>query len=224
MRAFRKGSTLIEVAVVIFVIGFGLTSVYLILSRGMKLAETTSNRIAAINLAREGIEAVTNARDTNWVKFAADFPSCWKVQNYDKTCVGAAPATAAALSFGGGVDAELVPFLSGGLWYFTGATANSGVYVDAQGLPFQTGAAAPAGFSAPCQFVDPNATSCHSNMRRVLRLGHPSVLDATPAPAWCFNGTGCLSVTSDVEWYDQASQRVHTVSLSTVLTDWRNNF
>ncbi len=224
MRAFRKGTSIIEVAVVIFIVSFGLTTVYLILSRGMKLADTTSNRIAAINLAREGIETVTNQRDTNWVKFAADYPSCWKTKNYDKGCVGAlgVPAQQGHWVGGGFGQTSVVPFLSGGIWYLTDATANSGVYMDDRGLPFQTGSASPAGYDKTCQFVDPNATNCKTNMKRVVVLGHPD--SGAGEPAWCGAGTGCLSVSSRVEWFDGASQRIHTVRLDTTLTNWRGNF
>ena len=219
MRVLRKGFSIIEVAVMTFVIAYGLTAVYLVLGRGWKLAETTSNRIAAINLAREGIEAVTNARDTNWIKFAADYPGCWKTQNYNRACVGSnTPANTWFGSGATGSTATFVPFLSGSLWFFTGAT-NSGVYMDAVGLPFQTGASLTTGFEKTCQFVDPNATSCRTNMRRRVTVGHP-------VTALCGGdaGTGCLSVSSQVDWFDGASQREHSVKLDTTLTNWRNNF
>lgn len=220
MRTLRKGMSLMEMTVVLFVVSYGIMSVYLILSRGWKLAETTTNRIAAINLAREGIEIVSNVRDTNWVKFSANFPSCWKTFNYDQGCVSEPATTASGHWFGSGATASFVPFLSGSLWYFTGAT-NTGMYLDAVGLPFQTGtlaAAIPITQSKPCQMVDPNSTSCKSNMYRIITIEHPTT------PAWCGAGTGCLSVTSRVEWFDRASDKIHTVNLNTILTNWRNNF
>lgn len=54
----------------------------------MKLASTTESRIQAINLAREGIEAVENIRNTNWIKFTSDYENCFDVKNYNASCVG----------------------------------------------------------------------------------------------------------------------------------------
>lgn len=48
--------------------------------------ELTKERVIATNLAREGIEAVRNIRDTNWLRFAGERRICWN--NLDaSTCV-----------------------------------------------------------------------------------------------------------------------------------------
>lgn len=52
-----------------------------------KLADSTGKRIEAIQIARDGLEAFTNIRDTNWIKFAADYENCWNTLNYDSNCV-----------------------------------------------------------------------------------------------------------------------------------------
>ena len=57
------------------------------MTSSQKLANSTEQRIEAIQIARDGIEAFINIRDTNWVLFAADYENCWNALNYDDTCI-----------------------------------------------------------------------------------------------------------------------------------------
>jgi hypothetical protein len=60
---------------------------YDIFSSSQKLSESTSHRIEAIQIAREGIEAVMNIRDTNALLFQADLENCWNVSGYNGNCI-----------------------------------------------------------------------------------------------------------------------------------------
>jgi hypothetical protein len=60
---------------------------YDVFSSSQKLSSATKYRIEAISIAREGIEAVTNIRDTNAILFASDLDNCWNVLNYDNRCI-----------------------------------------------------------------------------------------------------------------------------------------
>ena len=86
----QRGNSIIEVMVVIIILTIGITGAYNIISSGQKLSSTAENRIKAINIAREGLEAVENIRDTNWIKFSSDYNNCWKVKNYNVGCIGVA--------------------------------------------------------------------------------------------------------------------------------------
>lgn len=83
-----RGNSIIEVIVVMLVLTTGLTGAYTILSSGKTLALTTENRIKAVNIAREGIEAVENIRNTNWIKFSSDYNACYDVDGYNPLCIG----------------------------------------------------------------------------------------------------------------------------------------
>lgn len=74
--------TLIEVMVVIVVVTSGIVWAFWVLSSGQKLAATTTDRVQAINFAREWVEAVKNIRDTNYFQYPANPSDCWKVKNY----------------------------------------------------------------------------------------------------------------------------------------------
>ncbi len=84
----RSGTTIVEAMIVLVIVTIGLVGTYELLHGGTKLASTTESRIQAINLAREGIEAVENVRNTNWIKFSSDFENCFDVADYDQNCIG----------------------------------------------------------------------------------------------------------------------------------------
>lgn len=77
--------TLIEVMVVIVVVTSGIVWAFWVLSSGQKLAATTTDRVQAINFAREWVEAVKNIRDTNYFQYPANPADCWRVKDYDCT-------------------------------------------------------------------------------------------------------------------------------------------
>jgi len=57
------------------------------MTSSQKLANSTALRIEAIQIARDGLESFTNIRNTNWVRFAADYENCWNVLHYDINCI-----------------------------------------------------------------------------------------------------------------------------------------
>lgn len=83
-----SGSTIVEAMIVLVIVTIGLTGTYELLHGGIKLASSTESRIQAINLAREGIEAMENIRNTNWIKFSSDLENCFDVADYDQNCIG----------------------------------------------------------------------------------------------------------------------------------------
>ena len=88
MYLHKKASSIIEAMVVLMIITTGVTWVYLLMSSSQKLANSTGNRIEAIQIARDWLEAMTNIRDTNWILYGADPANCWNVMNYSGSCVG----------------------------------------------------------------------------------------------------------------------------------------
>ena len=78
-----------EVIISLFIVAMGSTiSTNLIVSAIQSNAFSRDNLIA-LNLTVEGIEAVRNVRDTNWIKFSYDRANCWKMlpeKAQDDTC------------------------------------------------------------------------------------------------------------------------------------------
>lgn len=72
-----SGFTIREVLIVIVVISVGLLSVVVVLNDGMKYIQKTRQKVIAINLAREWMEAVYQIRDTNRTRWAGVKDACW---------------------------------------------------------------------------------------------------------------------------------------------------
>lgn len=88
MQKNTRATSIIEAMIVLMIVVSGITGVYTLMSSSQNLVTATENRIEAIQIARDGIEALTNIRDTNWLMFGADRDNCWNVLNYNTACVG----------------------------------------------------------------------------------------------------------------------------------------
>jgi prepilin-type N-terminal cleavage/methylation domain-containing protein len=63
-----KAFTLIEVLIAITVITLGIVGFYAAITRVVSLTLSNSSRFVASRLAQEGVELVSNIRDTSWIK------------------------------------------------------------------------------------------------------------------------------------------------------------
>ena len=73
----KKGFTLIEILIVIFVISMGLILIIRGMSETHRYLSETAQKTIALNLAKEGIEAVYNLRNSNWRKWSDKKDECW---------------------------------------------------------------------------------------------------------------------------------------------------
>lgn len=64
----QKGATLMELLIAIAVINFGLFAVWGLYLANYNGEQEAQARIVGANLAREGVEAAKNIRDSNWLK------------------------------------------------------------------------------------------------------------------------------------------------------------
>ena len=78
LNRFRhRGETLLEVVVAITIMIAVLTSVFTLLIQVSAGNVNVVNRVTALNIAKEGVEAVRNIRDTNWLKYSGDRRGKW---------------------------------------------------------------------------------------------------------------------------------------------------
>lgn len=85
----KKGESIIEVMIAAVVITLTATAAAVLLSSAFASNALTRDRMRAINLAKEGLEAVRNIRDTNILRSGAFKDSCWnflEILNEDNTC------------------------------------------------------------------------------------------------------------------------------------------
>jgi hypothetical protein len=84
-RIKNPGETLTEVLVAVGIITVVLTNSLMLVNRGTSTNISIKNKILAINIAREGIEATRNIRDTNWLKYSGDKKRKWLCLDKIKT-------------------------------------------------------------------------------------------------------------------------------------------
>lgn len=77
----KSGFTIREILIIIVIISIGLMSVVVVLTNGMKYVQKTRQKVIALNLAREWMEAVYQMRDTNWTRRAGVKDICWLKTN-----------------------------------------------------------------------------------------------------------------------------------------------
>ena len=63
----KQGFTLLEIAVAIFIVSFGILSVLGLMNYNMQAEIVSRNEFVASQLAQEGLELVRNIRDNNWL-------------------------------------------------------------------------------------------------------------------------------------------------------------
>lgn len=83
----KKATSIAEALVVMLIIVTWVTWMYNILKKSTDLTTSVENKIKAIQIARQWIEAFTNIRDTNWILFSSDYKNCWNVLNYNSNCI-----------------------------------------------------------------------------------------------------------------------------------------
>jgi len=82
-----KATSIVEAMVVLIVIVSWVVWMYDLLIKSNNLVSWEENKIQAIQIARQWIEAFTNIRDTNWLIFSSDYDNCWNVFNYESLCI-----------------------------------------------------------------------------------------------------------------------------------------
>lgn len=87
MKKNKIASSLIEAMVVLAILSVGVVWIYSFFSKSRAFLDWVSSKIEAIEIAREGIEALENIRNTNWLRFWDNIENCWDTLNYNTNCV-----------------------------------------------------------------------------------------------------------------------------------------
>lgn len=72
----KRGFTLIEIVIVLFVFSTALIVVVQSLTRSTSYISEMTQKTIALNLAKEGIESVYNIRNTNWKRRSSQKNKC----------------------------------------------------------------------------------------------------------------------------------------------------
>ncbi len=78
---YQHGQTLVETVVAIFVMVMGITAALGLANFAFHSSTNVTKQIIAIGLAREGVEAIKNMRDTNWLRAGSYATDCYDFAN-----------------------------------------------------------------------------------------------------------------------------------------------
>lgn len=84
----KTGFTMIESLIAVGVILFGLLSLVSLGASSLISGRITSEQFVAANLAREGMEAIRQVRDSNWLEYDTDSTTVWNEGMYDEPMAG----------------------------------------------------------------------------------------------------------------------------------------
>ncbi len=91
----QRGFTLIEIVVMMAVVVIGVLATLSVANLAVRTSESNEQRVAAVNLAREGVELVRAIRDSNWAATAQESGSpCWDYYPISTAQRAAVPYTA----------------------------------------------------------------------------------------------------------------------------------
>ena len=200
----KKGSSLIEIMAMMAVLWIAVAAMFSTVIGGIYFAKDSENKIKAINLAREGIEGITNLRNTNWLRFSSDQINCWRIEGYQSNCIWNNTFAVNNSVWTGWTTTSYVLENKNGAWYLTGTTSWSGLWVDNNGFYYSSGITS---WDIRCNFEI--TTNCRSPFTRVIRIFIPS---------W---NTGSMSIKSTVDWFERRPQNV---TVETTLTNWKSKF
>jgi len=195
----KKATSIIEAMVILFIVTSWVVWMFLVFWKSQKLSESTSNKIQAIQIAREWIEAVKNIRDTNWILFSSDVSNCWNIDNYNNTCVWNNSTTndISAWSY------KIYQNSSDNKWYLSKKNTSETeykksdyrnemkVWLDSNWFFTQTG----------------TMTEIKPIFTREIKISYLS--------------TSKMQIISLVQWKDLASDIPHKVEFKSILTNWK---
>jgi len=189
-----KGFSLLETLVAIAVITVGLVGVIGLIAYTISISRVSPNKVIAANLAQEGIEAVRNIRDSNWLDPANpdwddEMDGTPAGKKYVLEFESNNPQDEYVLRFGGGgitIDSDEC-----NIYY----NNNDKVYIQDDN-------------------VDPNSPPVGWNDTLFNRLIEIKRVQMPPGPNYY------LKVVSQVSWTDR-SETPHTIILEDHLYDWK---
>ncbi|HVY67835.1 MAG TPA: prepilin-type N-terminal cleavage/methylation domain-containing protein [Patescibacteria group bacterium] len=228
----QAGQTLIETLVAIFILVMGVTAAVGLAIYAFNSSTSVTKQIIAVGLAREGVEAVKNMRDTNWLVSSIN-TNCYDYVNgqSDAKCYQNWLKPPGAPSPGNGFDISQPPNgkalrlnidASGGSQYWVTQSDSAG-----WGLDFDPNLTCGSNF---CGFygvnnINSGETTGNSGFYRQILITQ----DNTTVP---YNQSSypLLKVEARVWWTDKKCPQSATwpglgncsVSIQTDLTNWKN--
>jgi len=210
MKNSKKATSILEAVIITLIISMWVVWMYSIYMESNDLTDSLANRIQAIQIAREWIEAMTNIRDTNWQKYWADYKNCWNTYNYDISCIWVTNWTTTD-----------IPNWS---WWYIIYTDSNNKWV-MENYPNTWSYANTAYKSNFRVWLDTEwfYTQTWTTTNLVPLFTREIQIDYINT-TWAIidSNDEQMKITSLVQWMDRSSENVHKVEFDTVLSNWKN--
>lgn len=213
----QPGESILEVVIATVILSSVLIATFSILQRALDTNINIKNRVIALNIAREGLEAVRNIRDTNWLKYSGDRRGKWLC--YDNpTQPDACEGTTSATDFLVDDTYYTVDFDTGVYRYYLDENTMA---EDIDFLSSGAGQANREDFrlyltpTSPQRYTHESTGNTETIFYRQIYLDIANPYDGTP-PAFCDGddascNEGRVKVISRVYWQEDGRQRATTV-------------
>lgn len=230
----QKGQTIIETVVAIFMLVMGVGAATGLAIYAFSTSNNIINQIVATGLAREGVEAVKNMRDTNWLKLTLDTDcynfasspvgqsnaSCYKDWLSPSGCGGNGNNKGYCIDSGGSAQSYTLSVDTGShhkIWSLNQTNSNFGLDLSAD-----VGA---GGFQ---EFFMPHGGGAHGNSKFYRKI----ILQQDTIVPFQTNAGPRVTVTSQVWWTDgkkcgravdfSSANATCRIQLQTKLTNWKD--
>ncbi|MDP5039080.1 MAG: hypothetical protein NWP80_01380 [Candidatus Gracilibacteria bacterium] len=201
MKFNKKGTTIVEAIIVLLIVTTGVVGAFEIYKKSSNLTISTQNRLQAIDIASEGIEALTNIRDTNWLVFAANRDNCWNTLNYNNNCLTATNQTP-NISAGNYIINKNID----NRWILTRYNQTNFDYTNTTYRNYFIVKKDTNGF-----YIQGSGDDFNPVFTREIKISYPS----TPT-----HPREKMIVESIVKWQDNTSKNHYEVKLETTLSNW----
>lgn len=205
----KKATSIIEAIIVLLIIVTWVTWMYTLFDKSTLLSNSTENKIQAIQIAKQWIEAITNIRDSNWIRFSSDFKNCWNTdvsKHIGVTCLWDTGNSLDILAW-----SYIVFRNNDNSWNLQSKTVNTfwlwsyindyRVDLDTNWIYTQTW----------------NLNNLYPIFTREVKI---SYLQSDWTTVWN-TGDPKMKVISLVQWVDSSSTNPHKVELEQILSNWK---
>lgn len=204
----KRGETLLEVLISLTILVVGMMATLRLISASSVNNQLTKERVIATNLAREGLEAVRNIRDTNWLRYAGEKRICWNNLDLSKcldgdgngvadTAIGHRKAYTATFDISSAYRWQLNSF---------GTRLDISNGIDAQDENYRL------------YLKDDLYQHAGTEKTPFFREIYTEYLNNTATGLAADETANVLRVTAKVQWYDRG--KISDVTLTTILTDF----
>ncbi len=217
MKITKAATSVIEAMVIMLIIVTWVVGMYNIYNESVRLSDLTAQRLQAIEIAREWVEAVENIRNTNWILYASDYGNCWNTINYDNNCIGfdsTAPISAT------NINTDIVP----GSYILYQHPVQKRWFLESQGSNSSFDQNYRNTFEIFRWDDDWFYTQSGSNNTTHTKSSLAPIFTREIViwyPGWDSNSSE-MNITSIVKW-DGRGDKTHTIEIDLTLTNWKND-